>query len=49
MDLYVDPIWGVFKSALLEAVLVMTDVFALLEVEKPVPPSELVPVCWGYF
>ena len=26
-----------------------TDVFAPLEVAKPVPPSELLLVCWGYF
>ena len=27
----------------------LTEVFAPSEVVKPVPPSEMVLVCWGYF
>ena len=44
-----DPIWGLLKAALLEVVWVQTDVFAPPEVEKLVPHSDLVLVCWVYF
>ena len=37
------------KSALLEVVWVLTDVFKPSEVAKSVPSSELVLVCRGYF
>ena len=49
MDLDLDPSWVMQKSAVLEVVWVLTEVFAPSEVTKPVPPSELVLVCWGYF
>ena len=49
MDLDVDPSWYMWKDTLLEAVWMLADVFAPSEVAKPVPPSELVLVCWGYF
>ena len=49
MDLDVDLIWGMLKVDFLEVVWVLTDEFAPSEVAKPVPPSELVLVCWGNF
>ena len=49
MDLDVYPSWVMCKDAVLEVVWFLTEVFVLLEVEKPVPPSEMVLVCWGYF
>ena len=48
MDLNVIPSWGVFKADILEAVWVLNLVFPPSEVAKPVPPSELVLVGWGY-
>ena len=49
MDLDVDPSLMMRKVAVLEVVWVMTEVFAPSEVEKLVPPLELVLVCSGYF
>ena len=49
MDVDVDISWGMLKAAFLEAVWLLIDVFAPSQVAKPVPPSELVLVCWGYF
>ena len=43
-----DPRLVMWKSAVLELVCVMTEVFAPLEVAKTGPPSEMVLVCWGY-
>ena len=49
MDLDADPSWLIRKAEILEVVWVPTEVFVPSEVAKPVPPSELVLVCWGYF
>ena len=49
MDLDMYPIWVMRKSAVLKLMWVLTEVFAPSEVAKPVTPSELVLVCWGYF
>ena len=38
-----------WKDALLEAVRVLLNAFVTSEVVKPVPPSELVLVCWRYY
>ena len=43
-----DPRWGVLKAAILEVAWFLTDEVALSEVAKPVPPYELLLVCWGY-
>ena len=48
MDLDLDPSWLIWKALVLEVVWVMAEVVALSEVAKPVPPSELVLVGWGY-
>ena len=37
-----------WKAVVLESVWVPAEVVSPLEVEKTVPPSELVLVCWGY-
>ena len=49
MDLDLNPRWVMWKAELLEMLRMLTDAFALSEVAKPVPPSEMVLVCWGYF
>ena len=49
MDLDVDPSWVMWKAGFLEVVWVLTELFATLEVVKPVPPLEMVLVCWGCF
>ena len=41
-----DPIWVMWKAALLKVVWVLIDAFATSEVAKLVPPLELVLVCW---
>ena len=46
MYLDVDPIWVMWKAAVLEVVWVMTEVFAPSEGTKSVSPSDLVLVCW---
>ena len=37
------------KAPVLEVVWVLTEVFAYSEVAKPVPPSEMLFVCWRHF
>ena len=49
MDLDLDPSWVMCKAVILDMVRVLAEVVALSEVEKPVPPSELVLVCWRYY
>ena len=49
MDLDVHKIWVIWKSAVLEVVWVLTEIFAPSEVSKPVPASKMVLLCWGYF
>ena len=48
MNLDLDPIWVMCKAVVLEVVWVPAEVVAPLEVAKPVSPSELVLICWGY-
>ena len=48
MDLYLDPSWVMWKDVVLEGIWVLAELSAPLEVVKPVPPSEMVLVCWGY-
>ena len=44
-----DPIWAMWKDAVLEVVWLLTELFVPLEAAKTVPPSDMVLVCWGYF
>ena len=48
MDLDLDPSWVMWKSVVLEVVCVLAEVVAPSKVTKPVPPLELLLVCWGY-
>ena len=38
-----------WKAEVFEVLWVLNGLFAPSEVTKPVPPSEMVLVCWGYF
>ena len=44
-----DPIWGMLKASLLGVLWLKTDVYTPSKVAKPVPTSDLILVCWGYF
>ena len=48
VDLDLVPIWVMCKAVVLEVVWVPADLVAPSEVEKLVPPLDLILVCWGY-
>ena len=49
MELDVDSSWVMWKATVFEVVWVLTEVLTASKVVKPVQPSEMVLVCWGYF
>ena len=44
-----DPNWVMWKASVLELVWVPTEMFEFPEVAKPVPPLDLILVCWEYY
>ena len=48
MDLDLDPNWVMCKAVFLEVVWVPDEVVLPSEVAKPVPPSEMILIFWGY-
>ena len=48
MDMDLDPSYLMWNSAVLEVVWLLVEVVTPSEVVNPVPPLELVLVCWGY-